>query len=59
MAKVINRHMKMSEIKEILNDNGIETPYGWQIVLYMLFNTYDTDELEIVGYGSSAEFCCK
>ena len=56
MGDIINKNMTIKEIKEILNDNGIETLYGWEIVLMSLFNTYNTDTAEIIGYGRNAEF---
>ena len=56
MSNVINKNMKIGEIRQILKDNGIETPYGWQIMLMLLFNTYNADTAEIVGYGRNAEF---
>lgn len=59
MGDIVNKNMKIGEMKRILNNNGIETPYGWQIVLWGLFNTYKTDEAEILGYGRSAEFSFK
>lgn len=59
MGNVINKNMQQSEIKQILNDNGIETPKGWDIVLWMLFNTYKTDTAEVIGYGERAELVFK
>lgn len=56
MASTINKNMKISEIKQILNDNGIDTPFGWHIVLWGLFNAHNTDTADIVGYGRTAEF---
>lgn len=56
MGDIINKNMPIKEIEKILNDNGVETPYGWQIVLMMLFNTYNADTAEIIGFGRNAEF---
>ena len=56
MKTVISKNMKIGEIKEILKTHGVDTRvYGWEIVLYMIFNTYKTDELIIEGFGRNAE----
>lgn len=59
MATTINRNMKIRELKQILNDNGIDTPFGWEIVLFGLFAEYNTDTAEIIGFGSNAKFSFK
>lgn len=59
MGVIISKTMKIKEIKQILHDNGIETPRGWQIVLIALFNAHNTDTAEIIGYGENAEFVFK
>ena len=56
MNSVISKKMKVSEIKEILKSHGIETAYGWEIMLYMIFNTYEAEELIVEGFGENAEF---
>lgn len=55
MQSVINRNMKISEIRDILEAHGIERAYGWEIMLYLIFNTYKTNELTIEGFGRNAE----
>lgn len=59
MGVIISKTMKIGEIKQILNDNGIETPRGWQMVLIGLFNLHNTDTAEIIGSGRNAEFVFK
>lgn len=51
---IIRRQTPLNKAKEMLQSNGIETPYGWDIVLSMLLN--DCDYLEIEGYGKQARF---
>ena len=56
MESVISNRMKIDEIREILKTHGVDTSvYGWEIMLYMIFNTYKTNELIIEGFGSNAE----
>ena len=55
MQSVINRNMKIEELKSILKAHGVETAYGWQIILWMIFNTFETDELIIEGFGENAQ----
>lgn len=55
MQSVINRYMKISEIRDILAAHGVETALGWELMLYLVFNTYKTDELIIEGFGRNAE----
>ena len=52
---VINIHMKTDELRDILKAHGVDTAYGWEIMLWMIFNTYKTDELIIEGFGRNAE----
>lgn len=54
MVDTLTKTMTVAEIKEILHDNCIATPYGWEIVLTMLFK--QCDYIEIHGYGEKAEF---
>lgn len=57
MESTINIHMSVREIENILFiKHGIYKPYGWQIALWMLFNTYNTDTAKVVGFGSGAQF---
>ena len=55
MKSVISKKMKVPELKEILKLHGIDTAYGWEIMLYLIFNTYKADELIIEGFGRNAE----
>ena len=55
MKSVINKHMKVDELESIIKIHAVETAYGWQIVLWMLFNTFETDELVIEGFGRNAQ----
>lgn len=54
MADTITKEMTVSEIKELLHDNCIATPYGWEIVLGMLLE--QCDYIKIAGFGASAKF---
>lgn len=54
MVDILTKTMPVAEIKEILHDNCIATPYGWEIVLTMLFK--QCDYIEIHGYGENAKF---
>lgn len=55
MQSIINRNMKVEELKNILKTHNIETAYGWEIMLWMIFNTLETDELIVEGFGSNAQ----
>lgn len=56
MESTISLHMSVKELDNILfNKHGIDKPYGWQIVLWMLFNTYKTDTAKVVGFGHQAK----
>lgn len=50
----ITKSMKIDEVKAVLHANGIDTPYGWDIVLGMLLE--DCDYIKIEGYGRHAQF---
>lgn len=52
----ISRFMKIKDIRAVLDRNGIDLPLHWETALWLLFNTYNADEAEIVGFGASAEF---
>jgi len=52
--KTITKSTTMKEAEEILNSNGIKTPFGWEIAIGMLLEGHD--HIEIEGYGSSANF---
>lgn len=52
----ISRFMKINEIAAVLCRNGIELPLHWETALWLLFNTYNADEAEIIGFGTTAEF---
>lgn len=54
MIDTITKTTTMSEAKEILHDNCISTPYGWEIVLGMLLE--QCDYIKITGLGASAKF---
>lgn len=56
MKSVISKQMTVSEIKEILNNHGIETARGWGILLYFEFKRYEAEELVVEGFGENAEF---
>lgn len=55
MQSTINRNIKVPEIKETLRAHNIETGHGWEVMLYLLFNTYETEELTIEGFGQDAK----
>lgn len=55
MKSVISKHMKIAELREIIKLHGVDTAYGWEIMLYLIFNTYEVDELIIEGFGRNAE----
>lgn len=55
MQSVINRNMKISELRDILKVHGVDRAYGWELMLWLIFNTYQTDELIIEGFGINAE----
>ena len=50
----ITKSMKIDDVKAMLHNNGINTPYGWDIVLGMLLN--GCDYIKIEGYGEHAQF---
>ena len=54
MKSTIQRNMKISEIADVLKSHGIDTAYGWQIVLWGVFNSFETDELIVEGIGAFA-----
>lgn len=54
MDNIITKDMKMREIEKVLDNHGIFMVSWWYIVLWGLLN--DCDYLEVVGFGSSAEF---
>lgn len=54
MNSVITKTMKIKEIEEVLHYHDVNLASWWYIVLWGLLN--DCDYLEVVGFGSSAEF---
>lgn len=55
MESKISIHMSMKDLESILfNQHGIYKAYGWQIVLWMLFNTHKASEAKVVGFGQQA-----
>ena len=57
MADIISRHMKIKDIEAILHKHGmLHPPLGWHLSLWLLFNTYEADEAEVVGYGEQMGF---
>lgn len=55
MESTISIHMSVKELEDILfNQHGIYKAHGWQIVLWMIFNTYKATEARVVGYGLQA-----
>lgn len=57
MEDIISRYMKINDIKSVLAAHGvINLPLHWETALWLLFNTYEADEAEVVGYGSTAGF---
>lgn len=56
MENIISRHMTLREIKAVLADCGLtELPLHWETALWLLFNTYEADEAEVIGFGALAE----
>lgn len=54
MNNIITKDMKIKEIEEVLYSHGVYMASWWYIVLWGLLN--DCDCLEVVGFGSNAEF---
>lgn len=54
MNSIITKTMRIKEIEEVLHYHDINLTSWWYIILWGLL--YDCEYLEVVGFGSSAEF---
>lgn len=54
MNNIITKTMKIKEIEDVLHYHDVYMVSWWYIVLWGLL--CDCDYLEVVGFGSSAEF---